>query len=101
MKELDFDGRLFLYDIVSHDCGEYGAGTCYTTDFYDTEEIITERKKFILFGPIVQEISYKKLFTVNFSIESEHRTKKEVRKHIQHEVDLMNRREEIKRGEFV
>ena len=50
MKELDFDGRLFLYDIVSHDCGEYGAGTCYTTDFYDTEEIITERKKFIFFG---------------------------------------------------
>ena len=101
MKELDFDGRLFFYDIVSHECGDYGAFTCYTTDFYDTERIITERKKFYFFGPIVQEVSYKKLFTIDFSIESEKVTKKKARAAVQKEVDLMNRREEIKQGIFV
>jgi len=101
MKELNFDGRLFLYDIMSHDCGEYGAFTRYTTDFYDTEQIITESKKFYFFGPIVKKISYRKLFTIDFSIESESVTRKKARAEIQHEVDLITRREEIKRGEFI
>lgn len=104
MKELDFNGRLFLYDIVSYEYGEYGEHGCeiiYETHFYETEPIMSERKKYYLFGPIIQETSYKKLFMVDFSIESEHVTKKDCRMKIQHEVDLLTRREEIARGEIV
>lgn len=95
MKEIDFDDRLFLYEITQHECGDY------ETHFYDTEPIISERKKYIFFGPIVQDTSYKELFTLQLNMESDSYTKKEIRAKIQKQVDLLNRRDEIKRGEFV
>ena len=101
MKELDFDGRLFFYKITEHDCGDYGAFVCYETHFYDTEPIIKERKKYLFFGPTVQVTSYKELFTLHFDMESPDYTKKEVRAKIQKQVDLLNRKAEIAKGEFV
>lgn len=100
-KELEYKGRKFLYSIEEHDCGDYGAFVCYVTNFYDPNPIIKQKKKWFLFGPLVEYKEYINLFEIDLNIESPHVTKKEIRELLDKQIDLLNRKEEIKKGEFV
>ena len=64
MKTLKYKDREFLYKLTEMDCGEYGAFTCYETIFYDKSPITKTRKKWLLFGPLIEYTEYRELFKV-------------------------------------
>lgn len=100
MKELNYKGKEFLYQINRHDCGPYGASDCFTTDIF-IHDGKGERKKFYLWGPTVRYDKYKKLFTLQFSIESCLKTKEEIHEILDKNLALIDRCKEIKNGEIV
>lgn len=91
MKELEINGRKFLYEIKPGHYSEW-------TQFYFPEPIIEKRKRYFLFGPEIEIKKYEEAFTLNFSILNKGFTKKMVRRRIEMEIDLLNREEEIKNG---
>lgn len=97
MKTLTINNRKLDYEISYHS-SEYGESKW--TEFY--EGTITEtHKKYWLFGKEITTIKPKKVFTIWRNIESKTHTKKQVRDWIQHEVELLNREDEIRRGEII
>ncbi len=97
MKTLTINNRTFEYKLCWHS-SEYGDSEW--TEFY--EGTITEtHKKYWLFGKEITTIKPKKVFTIWKNIESKRHTKKEVRDWVQYEVELLNRAEEIRRGEII
>jgi hypothetical protein len=97
MKTLTINNRKLEYKLFWHS-SEYGDSEW--TEFY--EGTITEtHKKYWLFGKEITTIKPKKVFTIWRNIESKKHTKKEVRDWVQYEVDLLNREDEIRRGEII
>ena len=97
MKTLTINNRTFEYEIFHHS-SEYGDSAW--TEFY--EGTMTEtHKKYWLFGKKITTIKPIKVFTIWYDIESKNHTKKQVRDWIQRQVDLLNREEEIRRGEII
>ena len=101
LKTLKIKDSTFLYEIVHYDCGEYGAMTCGETVFYNPRPIVKTRKKYWLWGPEINYTEYEKLFTIASDIESHDLSKKDITKMINKEIALLNRKEEIKRGEII
>jgi len=101
MKTLKYKDREFLYKLTEMDCGEYGAFTCYETIFYDKSPITKTRKKWLLFGPLIEYTEYRELFILHCNIESPNKTKKEIRKMLDREIKLLGRIEEINKGNLV
>ena len=99
----NYDKQLeFYYKLEEYQSGEYGIFTGHDTIFYFYEPTITKIKKYWIFGSLVDKITYKHAFTLHgFNIESSKNSKKEVRKKISDEVDLLNRAKEIKNGEII
>lgn len=83
---------------IFHDVNEWGEG--YFTEFYEGLNII-KRKKYWLFGEVITETEPNLLFTLDFSIESAFYTKGKVRRIIEEKLELMGRKEELKRGEII
>jgi len=109
LKTVDFDGQKYAYKIFSHKCGEYGVSTCYSTRFYKIEPKSKQFGKYtipvlgylIQFGEKVIRTYHEYLFTINRSVESLSLTKMEIRGLIKRQVDLIERREEIKNGQIL
>lgn len=101
MYEIEINGRKFSYKI------RYESNEAYSyewTEFYKT--IMVEEKKwswrkfkFVLTGKMIEnEI---KLFDIGFDIHNPRYTKNDIRKKLEREVELLNRAEEIERGEII
>jgi hypothetical protein len=101
MKTLDYRGFCFLYKIIRTDCGDDGVYNCFETIFYDGETITKTRKKWILFGPIVEYKVYNELFRLYCNIESTQKTRRDVQKILDKQIDLLKRIEEIKNGNII
>jgi hypothetical protein len=93
MKKINIDGVELDYEIMVSEFDEW-------TYFYQGTKKVNKRKYF-LFGPLVEVIKPIFVFKVGFNIESEFITKDVVRSHINRGVELLNRKEEIKRGEII
>lgn len=101
MKEINIDGRVLKYqlkgDCSEHDCWEW-------TEFYEGTEIIykTVRSGFFdFFGTRVQVEVPKFIFRINWSCDDDSITKGEWRKRIAKELELLNRRDELEKGELI
>ena len=101
MKKLTYKNRKFLYKIKEHDCGDYGAFICYETEFYDAVPIVKTKKKYWLFGPKILYNKYNKLFSLWCNIESPGKTKKQIQKLLDKQIDLLNRIDEINNNKIV
>lgn len=97
MRSVTIKGKTFHY-IIQYDCSEYN--DYYWTEFY--QETYTETyKKYWLFGPTLTREVPIILFKLGFNIEDKYFTKKYVRERIEIQVELLEREEEIKRGEII
>ena len=97
MKKITIDGRELEYKVY----GDFDYdGESIWTEFYDGT-ITTTRKKYWLFGEEVTITEPKNIFTLNFNIEDAKHTKGEVRRCVEKKLELMNRKEELKRGEII
>jgi uncharacterized protein (DUF1778 family) len=101
LKTLKIKDLTLLYEIVHYDCGEYGTMICGKTVFYNPRPIIKTRKKYWLCGPEIKYTEYEHLFTIAANIESHDLLKKDITKMLNKEIALLNRKEEIKRGEII
>ena len=99
-KNININGREFLYEVDSMDCGEYGASNCYTTYFYIPNGVGTY-KKYWLFGPEITYSKYKNVFEVHADIESPNLSKKDVNDLIQPALKRYDREIEIEKGEII
>lgn len=97
MKKITIKGREFEYETF-FDCSEYG--DYEWTEFYDGLEEIT-KKKYIFFGEKKTFFIPKFIFKVYMNIEDPSYTKTDIRKVLEKRVELLERSEEIKRGEII
>jgi hypothetical protein len=100
MKEITIKGRKYLYK-VQYDIGEDGISSWVETIFYNATPITKTRKKYWLWGPIVEYFEHEELFRVYLDIESPNNTKKYVTQKVMEKIDLLYRHEEIERGEII
>lgn len=97
LKIIEINGVTLHYERIHH-CSEYGESTRYR--FY--HGTITRRyRKYWLFGEEITVVEPTYVFTIFRDIESKDYTKKQVRGWIEHELELMGREDEIKRGEII
>lgn len=97
MKELTIEGRTFQYKI-KYFTSEYS--DYYVTEFFEGTCTI-KRKKYLFFGEEVEKKIPKFSFELYANIEDERYTKKEIREMLIKKIELLDRKEEIKRGEIV
>jgi len=97
MKEINVNGRTFQYEVEMYQ-GEFGY--FYETLFYEGLETRT-RKKYFLFGETITITKPKWVFTIHCDIESEYYTKSEIRNKILKQVELLERKKQIERGEII
>ncbi len=94
MKTITIDGRTLGYIIIdSVESGTY-------TNFYEGTYLHTYRKWF-LFGEKITVEKPKLIFQIWGDIESPFRTKKGLKKLIKGEIEILDRIEEISKGELV
>lgn len=97
MKTIKFKDREFQYRVC---CSSSEYGDYYWTEFYDgNEEVI--KKKWGLFGPKIHTTRPKYVFRINEDANCVRKSKKWWNKRISEEIDLLNRKEEIERGELI
>lgn len=96
-KNISINGREFQYERCYHE-SEYGESTWY--NFYEGYTTTTY-KKYLFFGETITIKNPKLVFTVYQNIESERLTKLEVRRILEKEIELLERKEEINRGELI
>lgn len=97
MKKIVINGQEFEYKVFL-DCSEYGEYEW--TEFYQGEEIETY-KRFVFFGKTITEVVPKLMFKLHINIEDSCYTKEDIREKLSRQVELLNRKEEIKRGEII
>lgn len=93
-KVIEFDGVKYLYEIVHHDMFPF-------TYVYSSIPKISYRKKYLLFGPIVEVKDYEYLFDTSMDIESPYYTKEDIRQKFAYYINLINRKKEIEKGEIL
>jgi uncharacterized protein (DUF1778 family) len=98
MKQIEILDKTYLYEVI-HRESDYTSWS--GTYFYKPTPIIKTRKKYIFWGPEVSHLEYEGLFSMTIDIESERYTKKDITQRILNEIALLNRKEEIKRGEII
>ena len=96
-KILDVNGRKIEYEVF-YDVSEYGE--TYETVFYEGTQIVS-RKKYFLFGEQVSKEVPREIFRLYFNIEDEGRTKSEIRAIIERKLELLDRKDQIRRGELI
>ena len=97
MKTLEINGVTLQYEMCYH-TSEYGDNTW--AKFYIGTTTRTYKKCW-LFGKKITVIEPKYVFTIWRDIQSKDYTKKQVRGWIEHELELLGREEEIKKGEII
>lgn len=99
MKEIKIDDRILQYRVFL-DAGEYGDN--YLTQFYEGKEIVKKRAGFLgLFGPKVEVEQPKKVFAIYEDAENPKLTKAWWKVRIAAELELLNRKEQLERGELI
>ena len=101
MKEINIDGRVLKYQLMS-DCSEYDSWDW--TEFYEGTETVTKKIRsgwLDIFGTPTEVEVPKFVFKIDMSCENDRITKDEWRNKILKELDLLNRREELERGELI
>ena len=93
-KVIEFDGVKYLYELVCHDLFIF-------TYVYSSTPKITHRKKYFLFGPIVEIKEYEYLFDISMNIESPYYSKEDVRQKFAYYINLLNRKKEIEKGNIL
>jgi hypothetical protein len=94
-KEITFNGRKMFYALGQHD---YHGTITY---FYSSEPTIIKFKKYLFFGEEEERKEYKLLFVLYCDIESPKYTKEQIRERLEREIKIIDREEEIKRGEII
>ena len=99
-KSITILGKKFFYNNWDY-VDEYGFQ--YSgTEFFISTKLKYEKKGFLgLFGPIIEIEVPNVLFSVTFDIENPRWTKTELRAKLEKEVELLNRKDEIKKGELI
>ena len=90
MKEVTVKGITLQYDL------RYSYYDEYTEFYYGIETV--RRKKFYLFGPVIEYTKPKYVFTIYASTEDPSLSKEWWYNKISKKIDLMNRKEEIAQG---
>ena len=96
-NKITIRGEEFFYRLQS-EVSEFSESEW--TEFYKEIKIKT-RKKYFLFGPIVEIEEPIILFKVYFWITSERYTKDELRAKLEKKVELLHRKKEIEKGELI
>ena len=96
-NKITIRGEEFFYRLQS-EVSEFSESEW--TEFYKEIKIKT-RKKYFLFGPIVEIEEPIILFEVGFWITSERYTKDELRTILEKKVELLHRKKEIEKGELI
>lgn len=98
-NQITINGRTFTYEVF--DCSSEW-GDVYETCFYEGTETIMVRTGFLgLFGPKKQVEQPKKVFTINWDANDPSITKSEWKKIIEHKIELLDRKEQLERGELI
>jgi len=97
MKTLDVNGRTLQYEVCFYNsefgCDEY-------TEFFEGTKSRTFRK-YLLFGPKITKLVPNKVFELSINIEDPCFTKQEIRSRIEKQIELLERTEQIQRGEII
>lgn len=89
MNSITIDGRTLTFNVFND-----------ITEFYEGTETRTY-KEFGLFGKTITEEIPKYVFTIDEAITNPKITKEWWQKTLQEQINLLNRKEEIERGEFI
>ena len=101
MREININGRILQYRLML-DCSEHDSWDW--TEFYEGTETVKKRVRssiFDIFGTIEYVEVPKLVFKIWDSCESTRITKDEWRKKISRELDLLDRKAELERGELI
>jgi hypothetical protein len=100
MKKITIKGREYLYEIHRYS-GDHDVSGWEETIFYNSTPIIKTKKKYLLWGPTIEYFEFDEIFKLSIDIESPEFTKKFVTSKVMEKIDLLNRKEEIARGEIL
>lgn len=92
---IEIDGRHLRYQL------EIDAFDYESTLFYERTRRVSRRKYLGLFGPAVETEEPVPLFRIYRDVTSPSLTKKEVREMIREQLELLDRRAEVERGELI
>ena len=101
MKQIEIQGRTFLYEVNRYS-GDHDSSGYQITHFYKPTPLIKTRKKYLFWGPDVNYLEYERLFSLEYvDIESPKFTKEIITQKIMDKIAILNRAEEIERGEII
>ena len=98
LKKLVFEGKTFYYKIC-FSSGDWGDN--YWTTFYLTNDVSTFKYKYWFWGPLVAVPANIIAFRVDYDIESCSKTKEDIKHTLRWKIGILNRCEEIKKGEII
>jgi hypothetical protein len=99
MKAITIGERTFEYQTAWISYGDV-AGDEPVTIFYSGTKLVT-KKKWWLFGPSIQTEVPKEVFRIYADSDDKELSKSWWRKRIEGEIDLLNRKEELEKGELI
>ena len=95
MKKIEINGEVFYFKL-NH--GIFYPDT--VTDFYSLQSY-TKRKKYFIFGKQIEVPVYNYEFTVYMNIENPKYSAAEVRRSIERELIILNRKRKIEKGNII
>jgi hypothetical protein len=99
MKTIEVQGRTLQYETLWVRYGEdYGSDP--VTVFYEGTQTVS-RKRWLLFGPTIESQQPKEVFRIYADTENLDLSKSWWRKQITLKLELLNRKEEIEKGELI
>ncbi len=99
MKSVTIEGRTLQYETKWYSMGEYGEYP--VTIFYEGTETVTKRTGFLGLGPKVTKEVPKQIFKIHEDSKNTELTKDWWKKAIEHELELLDRKAQIERGELI
>jgi hypothetical protein len=97
LRYIIIDDRTIYYKCF-FDTSEWG--NMHWTEFYEGTVKVT-RKKYFIFGEEITVEEPKKIFTINADCDCPQRSRGWWRDKIMHELSILERSEELKRGELI
>jgi hypothetical protein len=97
MKEININGINLKYQTF-YDACEYGEST--RTEFY-LGTVVIIKKKWVFYGPTYEEVIPKKIFTIFADTQNANLSRDWWRAQIEKHLTILNRAEEIAKGEII
>ena len=97
MKEITIGNRTLQFAVL---CEANEADSYEYTEFYEGTETVT-RKKWLLWGETITTEKPKLVFTIYADINSSKLTKEYWRREINAKLELLDRRDQILKGEYI